>query len=226
MISPGLEVINTSGLMAAWLDLSISPYLVAISKLALLMSAFVTFVKSLETVNTLFAASVVSVLTLIFRFFSPASRLKIVMRSVPKLLLFPFASSIKLIASPLVSLTTTFKIPVYVFFKLIVKVPSFTLLVDAKRLPLTSNTSTLSPSLFTIGPAAINPDKARGVSDFGVVVTAVVCAPPPDEPPLLPPSASAPSPAPMPAKLNDGVADATEVETGVAIDTCETIVSA
>ncbi len=55
MISPGLEVINRSGLMAAWLDLSISPYLVAISKLALLMSAFVTFVKSLETVNTLFA---------------------------------------------------------------------------------------------------------------------------------------------------------------------------
>ena len=225
MISPGLEVINRSGLMAAWLDLSISPYLVAISKLALLMSAFVTFVKSLEA-NTLFAASVVSVLTLIFRFFSPASRLKIVMRSVPKLLLFPFASSIKLIASPLVSLTTTFKIPVYVFFKLIVKAPSFTLLVDAKRLPLTSNTSTLSPSLFTIGPAAINPDKASGVSDFGVVVTAVVWAPPPDEPPLLPPSASAPSPAPMPAKLNDGVADATEVETGVAIDTCETIVSA
>ena len=78
------------------------------------MTALVAFVKSLLTVAmTLFAASVVSGLTLTLKVVWPAARLKMVTRGVaPKLLPSPVASSTKLAVFPLVSLTTTLITPV------------------------------------------------------------------------------------------------------------------
>ena len=100
------------------------------------------------------------------------------------------------------------------------------LVVDAKRLPLASKASTLSPSGLMIGPAAINPDRDIDADAVGVVVVDDELALPPDEPPLLPTRANPPSPAPKPNKLNDG-ADATAgIVAVLTIDAWATIVSA
>ena len=67
--------------------------------------------------------------------------------------------------------------------------------------------------MLIIGPAAINPVKVVDAPEVGVAAVAEVCPPLlADEPPLLPTRARAPTPAPKPNKLNDGVADATALD--------------
>ena len=100
------------------------------------------------------------------------------------------------------------------------------LVVDAKRLPLASKASTLSPSGLMIGPAAINPDKDIDADAVGVAVVDDELALPPDEPPLLPARANPPSPAPKPNKLNDGVDATAGIVAVLTIDAWATIVSA